>query len=335
MLPLTHMMGFTPTQMHRKVDSGGASVDDDLTTPPPPSKKHILEHDPLSSLPRPKKLREAQADTTEAKTKTIQPSVQATAQRLYHDFATLDRAGPAVITYDETDRRSFVANKHFFARISKEDSDLRTKHAAPHDYYNVELSANGLGKNRIVFVDIKATLCADPGATDHLNTNIREEDQQIRIGSALISIAETRSLDVYTWCNIVRLEIETGIPLINMEAFAVILRSIRSFCVEQHVQHLAMAPVRRSCWFSGLLEPAGFKQYECERLDKHVGVNLQLCMVLPSPPIKLSAAIGADENPLGTLSVSHRPETYAPAVAPPASRAVTPPAASRALARPA
>lgn len=147
------MTGFTPTQMRRRVVNGGASAVVDLTTsPPPPPKKHALEYDPDSSLPKPKKLCEAQADTTEAKMKGKQPLVQAIPQRRYHDFATPDSAGPAIIAYDGTDRRSFVANRHFFARISKEDLGLRLKNTAPYEYYNVELSANGLGENGTVSV---------------------------------------------------------------------------------------------------------------------------------------------------------------------------------------
>ena len=150
------MMDLTTTQTHRRVGSGRVKVEVDLTTPPPPSpsKKHALEHDLRSGLPKSKKVREAQ-DTTEAKTDEKQPLVHPTPQQRDLTLATLDRAEPAGIGYDETDRPSFVASRRFFARISKEDSELKSKVAAPYEYYNVELSATGLGKDCIVSVGLR------------------------------------------------------------------------------------------------------------------------------------------------------------------------------------
>ena len=108
--PLTQMGGFTPTQMHDSVGSGGATENTDLTTSPPPSKKQALDYDPRSWPPS-KKLRQDPADAMEAKKKENQPLIRATPQRRYHELMTLDQAGPAVIGYDDTDRCSFVAIK--------------------------------------------------------------------------------------------------------------------------------------------------------------------------------------------------------------------------------
>lgn len=55
-----------------------------------------------------------------------------------------------------------------------------------------------------------------------------------------------------------------------------------------------MAPMQGSCWFSGLLKPAGFNLCGCELLEKHVGAGFQLCMVLPTPPIELPARLNED-----------------------------------------
>lgn len=50
-----------------------------------------------------------------------------------------------------------------------------------------------------------------------------------------------------------------------------------------------MAPTKGSCWFSGLLKPAGFNLRDCDRLDKPVGAGLQLCAVLSTPPMEVPA----------------------------------------------
>lgn len=139
-----------PTQIHRRLARGGALAGTDLITSPPSSNKHALEHDPPPWLPQPKKLRGDQADTTEVKTEGERPLVQATPKQRYHESTTLEAAG---IGYNETNWHSFVANKHFFARISKDDVDLRSEETAPSEYYNLKLSANDLGKNGIFSVD--------------------------------------------------------------------------------------------------------------------------------------------------------------------------------------
>lgn len=101
------------------------------------------------------------------------------------------------------------------------------------------------------------------------------------------------SEDRYRSCKIEQLDIQTGNFLTKMEAFAAILRRIQSFCVELQAEHLAMAPTQGSCWFSGLLKPAGFNICDCER---YIGDNFQLCSVLPTPPIELPARGGGSSQ---------------------------------------
>lgn len=189
---------------------------------------------------------------------------------------------------------------HFFSRISKGERDGSGPSDAPdtalYDIYHIELSAIGLGMMKsIVFVVLK--VCADLGATGFLDDENLEEDQQIKVGSATVSMIEMRfhdSEDVYRSCKIEDLNVETGNNLTKMEAFAKMLRRIQSFCVQYHAEHLAVAPIQGSCWFSRLLKPAGFHICDCERLDEYVGVGFQLCMVLPTPPTELPSRINRE-----------------------------------------
>lgn len=187
---------------------------------------------------------------------------------------------------------------HFFSRTFKEEeggSRSSAPNATLYDIYHIELSATALGMDAIAIFVLRT--CADLGAAGFLETEKNGEDQQTTVGSATVSVTETRfkdSEDVYRSCKIEQLKVETGNILTNMEAFASMLRRIQSFCIEYHAEHLAMAPTKGSCWFSGLLKSAGFNLCDCECLDKQVDAGLQLCMVLPTPPIELPARTNED-----------------------------------------
>lgn len=205
---------------------------------------------------------------------------------------------------------------HFFSRISKEEgneSRSDAPDAALCETYQIELSKNGLGINGIVFTGLRA--CADVSTTELFDSDNLEEGQRTNIGSATISMIETRFQEperVYRSCKIEQLDFEFENILIKMEAFAVTLRRIQSFCVEHQAEHLAMAPIQGSCWFSGLLKPAGFNLCDCERLDRPVGVGFQLCMVLPTPPIESPTRINED-SPMDDTAVSESDEVAAAA----------------------
>ncbi|CAD6567228.1 MAG: hypothetical protein ASARMPRED_000553 [Alectoria sarmentosa] len=184
---------------------------------------------------------------------------------------------------------------YFFSQIYKKEaggSGSDAPDAAPYEEFYIELSATGLG-----FLDARNA----------------QEDQRTKIGSATLSIIEARfhdSEDLYKSCKIERLDVETGNTLTNMEAFAAMLRRIQSFCIEYQAEHLAMAPMQGSCWFSGLLKSAGFSLCGCELLQKHVGAGFQLCMVLPTPPIELPARLNEDSL-MDDLAVGQSDEAVA------------------------
>ena len=204
----------------------------------------------------------------------------------------------------------------FFVRISNQISDLYKNNAAPSEYYSVELSAAGLGMSPIISIVLRV---ADPGATETLTTDNLEEVQKIHIGSALLSMPEKRAQDVHRCCNIVHFEVETGDRVTNMEAFGAMLGRIQSFCVEHHVEHLAMIAVRRSCWFSDLIKLAGFKHCDCELPNQHVGsigVGLQSCMVLSNLPTEFSAGNRSERGHFGNPFIPLDKKPHALSAAP-------------------
>jgi len=147
--PLTQMGDFEPTQMHDSARSREATINatsTDLATSPQPSKKHALESDPLSWLTKPKKLRRDRTDDPERKTKAERAVIRASPQRRYHEVMTLDQAGPAVIGYDDTDRRSFVAIK-------------RRKRPDGPPVHQVQVKSNHLVGLRDMYVEENDVVC--------------------------------------------------------------------------------------------------------------------------------------------------------------------------------
>ena len=141
-----------------------------------------------------------------------------------------------------------------------------------------------------------------------------DEEQRRKVGSATVSMTGTRSQDskdVYRSCKIEQLEVETGDILTNMAALVAMLRHIQSFCVRHHAKHLAMVSMQGSRWVSDLLKPTGFNSCDCERLNKHDGVENQLCMALPTSrtgsPIRIDADKAVKEPAKKAWRSDHKP----------------------------
>ncbi|KAM0798989.1 hypothetical protein BDR22DRAFT_857387 [Usnea florida] len=66
-----------------------------------------------------------------------------------------------------------------------------------------------------------------------------------------------------------------------MEASIAMLRRIQYFCAQHNAEYLTMAHALGSCWSPGLLELAGFKFCDCERVEMQ---GLHFCMDFPTPP---------------------------------------------------
>ncbi len=188
---------------------------------------------------------------------------------------------------------------HFFSRTFKEEgggSGSDASDAALFKTYHIELSATGLGMTDIVFAVLR--VCADVGGTGLLDSYTVDEKQRKKVGSATVSMTVMRfqhSEDVDRSCKIEQLEVETGNILTNVAALVAMLRYIQSFCVRHHAKHLAMVPMQGSCWVSDLLKPTGFNRCDCEHLDKHDGVENQLCMALPTSPTDSPVRIDTDK----------------------------------------
>ena len=183
---------------------------------------------------------------------------------------------------------------HFFSRVFKEEGDkgrVDDADATPREVYFIELSATGLGTDDILFVVPK--VCTDLVAIGFLDLDTIKNFQPEKIGSATVSMTETRfqkSDDDFKSCIIEQLAVETGDSLTYMGAFVAILRRIQSLCIEKHAEHLAMAGTQSHRLSSALLKQAGFNLCECELLCKGVRAKFQLCMDLPTPPADTPAS---------------------------------------------
>lgn len=183
---------------------------------------------------------------------------------------------------------------HFFSRVFKEEGDkgrVDDRDATPPETYFIELLATDLGTHDILFAVPK--FCTDLVAIEFLNLDTTENLQPEKIGSATVSMTETRfqkSDDNFKSCIIEQLTIETGATLTYTGAFAAILRPIQSLCIQKHAEHLAMDGTQSIRLPSGLLKQAGFDLCECNLLYKGVRAKFQLCMDLPTPPADTPAS---------------------------------------------
>lgn len=183
---------------------------------------------------------------------------------------------------------------HFFSRVFKEEGDkgrVDDPDATAPETYFIELLATGLGTHDILFAMPK--LCTDLVAIEFLNLDTTENLQPEKIGSATVSMTETRfqkSDDNFKSCIIEQLTIETEASLTYTGAFAAILRPIQSLCIEKRAEHLAMAGTQSIRLPSGLLKQAGFDLCECNLLYKGIRAKFQLCMDLPTPPADTPAS---------------------------------------------
>ena len=180
----------------------------------------------------------------------------------------------------DTTFKSFGPN--FFSRILKEEREGQndTSDVDLQETYCVELSARGLGMNGIVFIVLR--VYSDLGATDFPDAEDAGKDEQTIVGSATLSVTETSFRNKDRSCQIEQLKVSTGNALNDVVTLTAILRRIRFLCIDIEVDHLTIVPPDGSCWFSGILKPAGFKICRCVH-HAYVGVGIQLCMVLPSP----------------------------------------------------
>lgn len=196
---------------------------------------------------------------------------------------------------------------HFFCRVFKEEGNKGgsgDQDAAPREEYLLELSATGLGMNNTVFA--LAKFCTDSVATGPLSADNTKEDQRWKIGSATVSMRKTRFLkprDNNKSCTIEQLNIRTGDAVIDMGAFAAILRRIQSLCAQGNTKHIAIIDL--GGWSSGLLKQAGFKVCNCELLYNNVGVLSRLCMDLFIPAGHLPR-VNEEDDPMNRSSVRER-----------------------------
>lgn len=128
----------------------------------------------------------------------------------------------------------------------------------------VELSATGFGTQDNLYPVPK--FCADHVATDLANSDSINIDQQEKVGSARVSITEIpyqKSEDKFISCIVEQLDICTGDKLIDIQAFAVLIRQIQSLCVEHGASHLA-GSMQTLQELSAILLLGGFDLCSCE-----------------------------------------------------------------------
>lgn len=186
---------------------------------------------------------------------------------------------------------------YFFSQVWKEERSgggEKAPDVALLENYHIELSATGLCMAFSLCMGAHADLFEVAGFPDAYRL---DKHQRTKVGSATISMTETRlqvPKDIYRSCKIEQLDFETENPLTRIEAFATMLRRIGTLCTEKKAQHLAMAPTQGSCWFSGLLKPAGFNICDCARPDERDDVGIQLCMAVPAPKTVLPTSVLED-----------------------------------------
>lgn len=174
---------------------------------------------------------------------------------------------------------------HFFGRVFREEGNKGAsgdQDAAPYEKYLLELSATGLGmKDNVLAL---ARFCTNSVATGPFGVDNTKEDQRWKIGSATVSMTETRfekPRDNNKTCTIEHLYIRTGDAVVDMGALAAILRRIQSLCAQGNTKHIAITA--RGSWCSGLLKQVGFKVCDCELLYNNVSVLSRLCMDISIP----------------------------------------------------
>ena len=163
--------------------------------------------------------------------------------------------------------------------------------AGPREEYLVELSATGLG--------IKKD-----------NTG---SDQREKVGSASVSITKAHLQKSFISCTIEQLDITTGNTLMDMQAFAALIRRIQSLCIDNDAEHLATIGSETFRVPSGLLEPAGFTLCNCRHPPENVNVGAKSpqCMVLPARPIRSTVHKDKD-HPMDSSPIRERDHVTVP-----------------------
>ena len=105
-------------------------------------------------------------------------------------------------------------------------------------------------------------------------------------------------------CTIKQLDVNTGDTLTDMQAFASILRLIQSMCIDNDAEHLAIIGSESYRLSSNLLEHAGFTLCDCEYPSQvvSVGIQRQLCMLLPTRPTRSSVYEDQGHHPMDSSS---------------------------------
>ena len=156
---------------------------------------------------------------------------------------------------------------HFFSRIFRKEGKNGggdCPHAPLHEEYIVELFATRLSTEDNLYAIPKT--CADHVATDLANSDSIKIDQQEKVGSARVSITEIpyqNSEDKFISCIVEQLDICTGDKLIDIQAFAALIRHIQSLCVEHGASHLA-GSIHALQELSTILLFGGFDLCSCE-----------------------------------------------------------------------